>query len=479
MSPFRKCFSRTNCFKWFVIVICALMLRSDQLGITSVIRDLNLSHTCYESLLHFFRSKAYKLSALRRQWYKIVAGNAPIHRVAGRAIIIGDGVKQGKEAFRMPGVKKMVQESETCSKPEYIHGHLFGAVGVIISNAGKKFTLPLKLNLQDGLKPVASWPEANDVVEISARSHVDQMIEAGFEVSEILGKVFFLLDRYFLSRSALELLNEKNSRCYDGENQVEIITKAKSNCTAYRHPHRKKGSKGRPPQKGSTVKISQLFSQHRFFKEIQVQMYGKTETVSYYCLNLLWGQGLYRELRFVLVKYNGMKSILVSTDTSLDPATIIELYATRFGIEAFFREFKQQIGGLGYHFWTRFLPKLNHFAKKDTPDPLLSITDAHDRTKIIDAIHAIETFVQCACIAMGITQMISLGGESRDEILKSRYLRTRSNTTPSEATVMHYLRKHLFSLLLHAPESFVTQYIREKQSSINEADNSKTEAEAA
>lgn len=289
LSSFRRCFSRTNCFKWFVIVICALMLRSDQLGITSVIRDLNLSHTWYESLLHFFRSKAYKLSVLRRQWYTIVARNAPTHRVCGRAIIIGDGVKQSKEAFRMPGVKKMVQESETCSKPEYIHGHLFGAVGVIISNTCKKFALPLKVNLQDGLKPIAFWPEANGVVEISAKSHVEQMIEAGFEVAETLGKVFFLLDRYFLSRSALELLEEKNNRCSDDGNQVEIITKAKTNCTAYRHPHRKKGSKGRPPQKGSTVKLFQLFSQKRFFKEARVQMYGKAATVSYYCLNLLWG----------------------------------------------------------------------------------------------------------------------------------------------------------------------------------------------
>lgn len=31
----------------------------------------------------------------------------------------------------MPGVKKMVKESETCSKPEYIHAYLFGAVSVV------------------------------------------------------------------------------------------------------------------------------------------------------------------------------------------------------------------------------------------------------------------------------------------------------------------------------------------------------------
>ncbi|MEG1928773.1 MAG: hypothetical protein RR090_09155 [Niameybacter sp.] len=44
-------------------------------------------------------------------------------------------------------------------------------------------------------------------------------------------------------------------------------------------------------------------------------MYGKEETVSYYCINLLWGPKLYQELRFVLVTYQGKQCILVSTDT--------------------------------------------------------------------------------------------------------------------------------------------------------------------
>jgi len=40
-------------------------------------------------------------------------------------------------------------------------------------------------------------------------------------------------------------------------------------------------------------------------------LYGKEEKVEYWCLNLLWGVKLYQELRFVLVKYKGIESILV------------------------------------------------------------------------------------------------------------------------------------------------------------------------
>lgn len=380
----------------------------------------------------------------------------------------------------MPGVKKMVQESETCSKPEYIHGHLFGAVCVIVSDTYKKFCLPLKVNLQDGLKAIASWDEAKGLVDISDKSHVEQMIESGFETARIIGKSFFLLDRYFLSRPALELFDNLNTVHSSGDtNLVEIITKAKSNCTAYRHPYNRSGSKGRPRKRGSTVKLFKLFNQKRLFKKAHVMVYGKEETISYYSLKLLWGQGLYRELRFVLVEYDDKKSILVCTDPSVDPLTIIELYAARFSIEECFREFKQQIGGLNYHFWTHSLPKLNHFAKKDAPDPLEEIVSCHDRIKIINSVRAIESFVLCASLSMGILQLLSLSGICRDEIIHARYLRTYSNTTPSEATVMYYLRKRFLSLLAFSPLSFVTQNIREQQDDQFYADDSLSESDIA
>ena len=94
-------------------------------------------------------------------------------------------------------------------------------------------------------------------------------------------------------------------------------------------------------------------------------MYGEKQEVTYYCTDLLWGQKLYQELRFVLVQYNGSRSILVSTDLSLSPKRIIELYAYRFSIEELFREFKQQIGGFAYHFWSKAVPKLNRFSRKE------------------------------------------------------------------------------------------------------------------
>lgn len=166
---------------------------------------------------------------------------------------------------------------------------------------------------------------------------------------------------------------------------------------------------------------------------------------------MLWGKKLYQELRFVLAEYNGMRSILVSTDLTLSPEEIITLYALRFKIENCFREFKQQFGGFAYHFWTKHLPKLNHFKRKCDPDPLDGITETRDRELILSKIKAIEGFVLLSCIAMGLTQIISLTQELEGELQNGRYLRTHPRVRVSEASVMTSLRKSFSPLCCSTP----------------------------
>ena len=144
------------------------------------------------------------------------------------------------------------------------------------------------------------------------------------------------------------------------------------------------------------------------FRQGKANMYGKKQDVEYYCINLLWGLKHYQMLRFVLVKWNGLTSILVTTDLTMKPITVIELYARRAKIESMFREMKQQLGGIGYHFWTSSMPKLNHYARKDSPDPLSSVKNPKDRKHILDCIMATENFIACVTVAMGIVQLISM-----------------------------------------------------------------------
>ena len=254
LIDFKECFSRQASFNWFVIIIIGLMLRSDSLGLTSIIRDLDLSHSSYATLIHFFHASSWKIETISNKWIQVVKSFAPIYKEDGITILVGDGVKASKEARKMPGVKKLHQESENSSKGEYIFGHMFGGIGVLAGNSSKMFCIPLLINLQDGVKTIRSWTQPEEKHE----SHVVQMIQNGFSITKSLGeKSILLLDRYFLSVPALIALNEQNE---ENNNSLQIVTKAKKSCVAYEQPGEYSG-RGPHAKKGASIKLKTYFQE--------------------------------------------------------------------------------------------------------------------------------------------------------------------------------------------------------------------------
>ena len=453
LAEFRGCFSREAAHHWFVVIVAGLLVRTDHLGVTSVIRGLFLS-VDYVAMIGFFRSSAWTLETLTAKWCAIVKRYAPLVRQGDAVVMVGDGVKQAKEGRRMPGVKRQHQESEDSSKAEYMWGHLFGGVGVLAEKAQKCFCIPLALLLQDGVKAIFGWGEKKE----RQTSHVTEMIYLAYKAAKLFGKAILLLDRLYLSVPALLALDKVNA---DGH-VMHIVTKAKSNCTAYEQPEKNK--RGRPRKKGADVKLFDLFgSAKEQFSTAEVCLYGKMEQVRYYCVDLLWGRKLYKMLRFVLVEYGNTRAILVSTDLLLLPLDIIKLYGRRFCIETMFREMKQVVCAFGYRFWSKYMPKLKRFRKKTDPDPLENITCPRAQKRIKLAIKAIEGFVFCAAVATGLLQMIALRFSGTEELTNLRYLRTRRNTIVSEATAADFLQKNFFRLLLIHPDLALTRIISAKQ----------------
>jgi hypothetical protein len=461
-SGFRACFSRRATFTWFVAIVIGLMIRHDRLGVTSIIRSLFLLPN-YEPMINYFRSSSWELEALEAKWCDVVKGFAPLATVNGAAVMVGDGVKQSKEGKRMPGVKKLHQESDDSSKAEYIFGHHFGGVGILAeTGAGKDFCIPLAAELQDGAKTVFSW----DGEAKRQDSHVVEMIRLACRMARRFGNSYLLLDRLFLTVPALSALSRLNSK---GDVKVNIVTKAKRNCVAYREPEGRTGRRGRPKAKGEKVNLIEYFnSGNCHFEEADMTLYGKAEHVKYVAVDLLWGKGLYQKLRFVHSEYGGRSSVLVSTDIELHPLEIVRLYSRRFAIESMFREMKQVTSAFGYRFWSKRMPRLNRFRRKSDPDPLEGITDAGSRERLRLAVKAIEGYVFCCAVATGLLQMISMKLSAGNRMPKVRYMRTPTRSALSEATVADYLRKNIFALLQKHADLGITSIIRSKQMDLDD-----------
>lgn len=147
LSQFRSCFSRASSFNWFVITVIGFIVRLDHHGVSSVIRWLNLDPGKYTSLLLFFRASSWNLKEVQQKWWQIVLTNCPAVTINGRYLIVGDGIKIAKEAKKMPGVKRLHQESDNSSKAPYIYGHHFGVLGILAGWVKKRFfAFPCVLN---------------------------------------------------------------------------------------------------------------------------------------------------------------------------------------------------------------------------------------------------------------------------------------------------------------------------------------------
>jgi len=445
----RPAFSRLRTFMWFATAVAGLTVRMELLGVTSIVRALNLRPGLYTKLLDHFHSSGVKLDRLSVLWAQAVLRLFPSPvRVNGRLVLVGDGIKAPKRGKKMPAVKLLHQQSESNTKPEYIMGHSMQAVGLLVHAAKSVFSVPLAVRIHEGLV----WSNRDK------RTLLDKMLGL-LEILAINVPSYFVADAYYAAGKMVTGLLEQGNH---------LVTRVKSNAVAYAPASRKKGRKtrGRPKTYGKKIKLKSLLANVNAMQQVASPVYGENNvTLRYRVHDLLW-RPAGRLVRFVVAVHPTRGScILMCTDTSLSAVDIIHLYGLRFKIECSFKQAVRQIGTFAYHFWMKDMTPLRHH----NGNQYLHRKSADYRDRVKRKMRAYHAFIQAGVVAQGLLQYLALVTPKLVWDSFGSWLRTiRPGIAPSEFVVANALRQTLPEFLLAPAKSdSLAKFIADRQDTQN------------
>ena len=253
ITQLRPACTRTITFMWMAVVLVGLSIRSELAGVTSIVRAGWLRPEAYRRLLHLFHTPALRIDELTDLWIRLALKLFTPLSVGGRRVCVADGLKVAKEGKKMPAVKRLHQESGNNSKPEFISGHSFQALGLLVQGPlGQVFSVPLLSRIHEGI--VFSNRDQ--------RTLLDKLVQMFLGAADVLDEPALLVaDAYYASKKVIIPLLQKDHH---------LVTRVRRNSVAW-HPasQPKKRQRGRPRMYGEKVRLRELWKNKKLFTAAQ------------------------------------------------------------------------------------------------------------------------------------------------------------------------------------------------------------------
>jgi len=254
-------------------------------------------------------------------------------KIHGAYLITVDTALIAKVLNRMLGVQKWDDHSGNPGRGSFIVGHHWAVLGPLCQQALKYCCWPVVARLISGNRNPFLFIGSSDGA-IRAANFWDVVLALIFEFKTYIGTVPFrvVVDAYFAKACFIQPLI---GVC------AGVITKMRKDAVGWDEPQAYQG-RGRPRKIGKKWKLVDLI---RSFSPqwVEVNIYGEIKQVAVVARDMFI-RDVKEKVRIVVAKGTNEPIILLSTDLSLTPGQIIEIYASRFSVELAIRDLKQHFG---------------------------------------------------------------------------------------------------------------------------------------
>ncbi len=327
LSEFASCFRKAG-YQHFVVI---MLSRMSLIGLPHCITELMRHSGIYKekhwtTLYWFLRQGKFSCKALSQTLLDLLTEK--LHLGDTLLIAIDDTlVKKVGKAFFGLGYYLDPTDKNPGAHKRRVRAHCWVVLALLVEQGKQCFAFPLAALL---FVPKKYCPE-------------DWEFKTKIELAELLLKRFTWSGKKIIL--LVDNLYAKGKLAFDIANVV-MVSRLRSNAALYQVPIQpKKPKAGRPKLRGTKVKPLHLYRRRSKHQLLSLKIYGKTVTIKAFVDVLMPSRTLGSQPILVVIfpqrtKKKVKMNVFFSTDLTMSPVRLLELYARRFKIEDLFDEVK-------------------------------------------------------------------------------------------------------------------------------------------